>query len=61
MEFGIAFFGDGLEEGSADAVGGGVTVGVGFDGDACVKVRSVICEVLVEIVGVDGMGDVGRD
>lgn len=61
MELGTTFVGDGLEEGGADAVGSHVTVGIGSNGDAGVQVWSVVCQVLVEIIGVDGVGNVGGD
>lgn len=61
MELGIALIGDGLEQGGADAVGSHMTVGIGGNGDAGVQVWSVVRQVLVEIVRVDGVSDVGGD
>lgn len=53
--------GDALQESGTDAVGGGVPVGIGLDGDADVEAGTVVFEVGVEVIGVDGVGDVGRD
>lgn len=61
LENRVGFFGDALQEGGADAVGGGVALGVGLDGNADVEAGGVVFQVGGEVVGVDGVTDVGGD
>lgn len=61
LQLGAASVGDALQDGGAQAVGGGVGVWVGLDGDADVQTRGMVFEMGVEVVGVHGVADVGGD
>lgn len=61
LQHGVGFLGDALQQGGAEAVGCGVAVGVGLDGDSRVEAGGVVGEVAGEVVWVCGVADVGGD